>query len=85
MNIINQSITKKEENKQVFLKVEYDRNYKNFKHAIESLRDESNAALIKVISVTKKVANFTSTYCPTSKNCKSNLVYQFDCQGCDSR
>ena len=49
MNIIKHTTTEEEENKPFILKVQYVRNYKNLKQVIESLRDESNVELIKVI------------------------------------
>ena len=63
--------------------MQYGKHFNTVKHTVEHLNDESNTPLIKAVSETKKIANFTSTKCPTPKGCEANLVYQFECQGCD--
>jgi len=89
-NVINRKMAPQEEHSsneeqpKVCLSLPYGKGSKELKQSIQSLLP-SHPSSVRLVLQTKKVQSFLSTKCATPKACKANLVYKFNCHGCDAQ
>ena len=67
----------------ILFKIQNGKGSKQISLSIKDLLPK-NDKTIQVMYETKRVENYSSTKCKTAKECKANLVYQFEWHWCDT-
>ena len=81
--LITQIEKESDKDKQIIFKIQYGKVSKQSSSSIKDMLPK-NDNTIQVIYEAKRIGSYLSTKCKTPKECKANLLYQFECHGCDT-